>query len=65
MVIARTANQPITFSGQVVAYDAGVANTSQSGIITEVANTPVNFSNTQGTVQYAPSTGIPVAYTTV
>lgn len=65
MAITRTANQPITFSGQIVAYDAGVANTSQSSIITDVANTPVSFSNAQGTVQFAPSTGTPVAYTTV
>lgn len=63
MPITRTANQPITFSGQIVAYGAGVANTSQSSIITEVANTPVNFSNAQGTVQYTPSTGTPVVYT--
>lgn len=64
MPITRMANQPITFSDQIVAYGAGVANTSQSSIITEVANTPVNFSNAQGTVQYTPSTGTPVVYTT-
>jgi len=65
MVVTGTANQPRTFNGQIVAYDAGVANTSQSSIIVEQINTPVRFTNSQGTVQYAPSTGNPVVYTTV
>jgi hypothetical protein len=65
MAIQRTANQPITFPDQISAYGAGVANTSQSSIIIETANVPVNFSNSQGTVQYTPSTGTPVTYTTV
>jgi hypothetical protein len=64
MVVTGTANQPRTFSGQIIAYDAGVADISQSSIVTGVANTPVRFSNSQGTVQYNPSTGNPVVYTT-
>jgi hypothetical protein len=65
MVVTSTANQPITFSGQIVAYGAGVANISQSSIKIETANTPLRFSNSQGTVQYSPSTGTPVVYTPV
>jgi hypothetical protein len=65
MVVTRIANQPITFPDQIAAYGQGVANTSQSSIKTSIANVPVNFSNTQGTVQYTPSTGTPVVYTTV
>lgn len=65
MSVTRIANQPITFSGQIVAYDAGIENTSQSSIKTNTANVPVHFTNSQGTVQYTPSTGTPVVYTTV
>lgn len=61
MVVTRTANQPITFSGQIVAYAAGVANTYQERIITDVANTPVTFS---GQITRFDSTGgNPAAYT--
>ncbi len=65
MSVTRTANQPITFSGQIVAYGEGVANTSQSSIIIETDNTPTRFSNSQGNVQYSPSTGTPVVYSPV
>jgi hypothetical protein len=65
MVVTGIANQPITFPGQIAAYGAGVANTSQSNIIIEEANAPKNFTNPQGTVQYAPSTGTPVVYESV
>lgn len=63
MTVQRTANQPIAFSGQLVAYDTGVANISQSSIIVGQTNVPTGFS--QGIVQYTPSTGNPVVYTTV
>lgn len=68
MVVTSTANQPITFPGQIVAYGAGVANTSQSSITKGVANKPISFSNSQGTVQFSPTTGTPgtpVTYITV
>ena len=65
MAITRIANQPITFPDQIAAYGEGVADTSQSSIITNTANRPINFTNSQGTVQYTPSSGNPVAYTTV
>lgn len=64
MVISRTANQPITFGGQIVAYGEGVANTEQSRFITETANNPINFTNAQGTVQYTSLGGNPTQYTT-
>lgn len=55
MVIVQTANQPIAFSGQIVAYGTGVANTYQEREIVEQANAPINFTNAQGTVQYSQS----------
>ncbi len=65
MAVTRTANQPITFSGQIVEYGEGVANTMQSSVMVETTDVPVRFSNSQGTVQYSPSTGTPVVYTAV
>lgn len=63
MVVTGIANQPRAFSDQIVAYGSGVANTSQSSIIVEQANTPVQFS--QAVAQYSPTSGNIVVYTTV
>lgn len=56
MVMTRTADTPVTFgSDGIVRYSEGVANTIQERIIVEVANTPIAFTNSQGTVQYTQS----------
>lgn len=68
MVVTGKMNRPITFPGQIVIYGAGVANTSQSSITKGVANKPIRFSNSQGTVQFSPVIGTPgtlVTYITV
>jgi len=64
MVVTQTANQPIAFSGQIVAYGTGVANTEQARIITGTSNTPIRFTNSQGNIQYTSSGGNPAIYTT-
>lgn len=64
MVISRIANQPITFSGQIVAFGTGVANIEQSRIITGTINTPIRFTNSQGNIQFTTSDGNPAVYTT-
>lgn len=60
MVISRTANQPITFSGQVVAYAHN--GTSISGVMQSTDNTPVKFS--QAKRIYTTTGGNPSPYVT-
>ena len=51
--MVHTANQPIMFgSDGIVRYGEGVADTYQEKTIVDVENTPKNFTNSQGTVQY-------------
>lgn len=58
MVISRTANQPITFPGQIVEYAHD--GTSTSGIITSTENTPVKF--TKAKRMYTTTGGNPSPY---
>ncbi len=56
MVMTRTANTPITFGADgIVRYGENVGNTSQERIIVDVADTPITFTNSQGTKQYTQS----------
>ena len=67
MVVTQTANQPIAFGGQIVAYPSGTQDLYQEKeIVATSSNTPKTFTNAQGTVQYV-QTGTstnPQAYTT-
>lgn len=63
MVVIRTENTPLSFVGQVVQYNAGVLNTQNERIITEVANTPITFTHVK--VEYSSPGGNPSNYTTV
>lgn len=59
-MITRTANQPITFSGQVVTYAHN--GTSTSGVMQSTDNTPVKF--TQAKRVYTTTGGNPSPYVT-
>lgn len=59
-MITRTANQPITFSGQIVAYAHD--STSTSGVIQSTDNVPVRFS--QAKRVYTTTGGNPSPYVT-
>ena len=60
MVVTQTANQPIKFTGQIVAYAAGVADTSISSTIQSTDNTPLKF--TQAKRAYTTVGGNPSPY---
>lgn len=62
MVVIRTANTSLSFAGQVVQYGAGVLNIQDERIITEVENTPKNFTHQR--VEYTSPGGNPSNYIT-
>lgn len=56
MVMTQIANQPIMFgSDSIIRYGENVAGVYQEKIIVETANTPIAFTNSQGTAQYTQS----------
>ena len=61
MTIKRTANRPITFSGQMAAYDKG--NKESSKIIIGNSNVPKQFTNDIVEYVQADPTGNPIIYT--
>jgi photosystem II stability/assembly factor-like uncharacterized protein len=61
MTITRTANRPITFSGQTAAYNKG--NKEQSRIIIGNSNVPKQFTNDIIEYEQADPTGNPIIYT--
>lgn len=62
MVITRaSANAPITFSGQIVAFAHD--STYNERIITSVTNQPLRFADRK--IEYSSTGGNPAAYTNV